>query len=196
MSNSLDCLRDEMAWTDEQLVRECLKGSESAWCALVDKYKRLIFSVPIKFGLDLDSATEVFQDVCLTLLSELPTLREPKALPAWLMRTAWHKSIRWKRTQGRYVELEPAFSSELTADSQSMPEEVAQEIESEQALYEVMAQLSPRCHQLIRMLFFETPPVPYQKIAQSFGLAIGSIGFVRLRCLKQLRKRLSERGFR
>src|SRR5919198_4559138 len=90
---------DEIAWTDERLVEECLKGSEKAWSALVDKYKGLIFSIPVRFGLPPDGATEVFQEVCLSLLSELPNLRQPKALPAWLIQTAWHKCIRWKRSQ-------------------------------------------------------------------------------------------------
>jgi DNA-directed RNA polymerase specialized sigma24 family protein len=59
-----------------------------------------------------------------------------------------------------------------------------------------MAELSPRCYQLIRMLFFEMPSLPYQEIAEKLGLAIGSIGFVRMRCLKKLQKLLLEKGFR
>lgn len=186
----------EITWTDERLVEECLKGSENAWSALVDKYKGLIFSIPVRFGLQRDGATEVFQEVCLSLLSELPSLRQPKALPAWLMRTAWHKCLRWKRLQERYVELEPEVASDSTTNSSPMPEALAQEIEAEQILHEAMAKLSPRCYQLIRMLFFEAPSVPYQKIAERLGLAIGSIGFIRMRCLRRLQKLLLEKGFR
>jgi len=189
-------LRDEIAWTDERLVEECLKGSEKAWSALVDKYKGLIFSIPVRFGLGPDGAAEVFQEVCLSLLSELPNLRQPKALPAWLMRTAWHRCVRWKRQQGRYVELEPDAATGSAADSAPMPEALAQEVEAEQILHEALAELSPRCYQLVRMLFFEIPSVPYQEIAEKLGLAIGSIGFVRMRCLKKLQKLLLQKGFR
>jgi len=45
------------------------------------------------------------------------------------------------------------------------------------------------------MLFFECPPRPYQEIARDLGLATGSIGFIRGRCLEKLRKRLEEMGF-
>ena len=51
----------EREWTNEQMVRECCKGNEDAWSALIDQYKNLIFSIPIKFGLSREDATDVFQ---------------------------------------------------------------------------------------------------------------------------------------
>ena len=45
------------------------------------------------------------------------------------------------------------------------------------------------------MLFFETPARPYDEIAKELGLATGSIGFIRGRCLAQLRKQLEKKGF-
>ena len=45
------------------------------------------------------------------------------------------------------------------------------------------------------MLFFEEPPRPYQQVAESLGIATGSIGFIRQRCLGRLRKQLAEAGF-
>jgi hypothetical protein len=46
------------------------------------------------------------------------------------------------------------------------------------------------------MLFFEQPPRPYRQVARSLGLAAGSIGFIRGRCLTRLRRELERRGFR
>jgi DNA-directed RNA polymerase specialized sigma24 family protein len=46
------------------------------------------------------------------------------------------------------------------------------------------------------MLFYEKPAVAYEEVARRLNLATGSIGFVRMRCLKQLRRRLIEKGFR
>ena len=77
----------ESTWPDERLVRECCKGNQDAWSALIDKYKNLIFSIPIKFGLSREDSADVFQVVCVELLAGLPKLREPKALPKWLMQT-------------------------------------------------------------------------------------------------------------
>lgn len=68
----------ELAWPDERLVRECCKGNQAAWSALIEKYKNLIFSIPIKFGLPREDAADIFQAVCVDLLSSLPQLREPQ----------------------------------------------------------------------------------------------------------------------
>ena len=45
------------------------------------------------------------------------------------------------------------------------------------------------------MLFFEHPSRPYQQIAEQLGIATGSIGFIRGRCLEKLRRRLEKMGF-
>jgi len=183
-----------VSWTDERLVHECLRGSERAWAALIDKYKNLIFSVPIKQGLSPDDAADVFQAVCVDLLIELPRLRAPKALGGWLIRVATHKCLRGERSGRRFLP-EEAATAERAAEPESVPGAMLEELEREQVLREAVEALSPRCRQLVWMLFFVSPPWSYEKIAESLGLATGSIGFIRGRCLAKLRRLLEERGF-
>ena len=60
---------------------------------------------------------------------------------------------------------------------------------------EAMEKLPPRCREVIRLLFFEQPPLRYAEVAGKLHVAPGSIGFIRGRCLKRLKKILEERGF-
>jgi DNA-directed RNA polymerase specialized sigma24 family protein len=69
------------------------------------------------------------------------------------------------------------------------------ELEQEQKLREVIADMPERCRQLFTLLFFTVPPTPYEGVARSLGVATGSIASFRMRCLEQLRKRLEEKGF-
>ena len=92
----------DSARSDEQLVRDCLKGKDSAWSALIFKYKNLIFSIPIPYGFSEEDAADIFQAVCMDLLAELPRLREPKAL-AWLPSPAAAHHVFWRQTIGIYV---------------------------------------------------------------------------------------------
>ena len=183
------------SWTDERLVAECRKGNQDAWSALIEKYKKLIFSVPIKFGLPREDATDIFQAVCLDLLSDLPQLREPRALPKWLMQMSFHKCLRWKKQRLVLFDdpLEIEGASEAT--SEELPEEVMYQVQREQMLRDAVASLAPRCHRMIAMLFFESPARPYQEVANELGIATGSIGFIRGRCLRLLRQRLQKEGF-
>jgi RNA polymerase sigma factor (sigma-70 family) len=182
------------AYPDARLVRECIAGSEEAWRALIFKYKNLIFSIPVKYGFSADDSTDIFQAVCLDLLSELPKLRKVKALPKWIMQITAHKCFHRKQQQQRTDVLDPA-AKEFEKSTPSRAEDILREAEDEQSLRQAMAELPPRCRQLVQMLFYDEPVRPYQEIAATLGIAVGSIGFIRQRCLERLRKRLLEAGF-
>ena len=70
------------------------------------------------------------------------------------------------------------------------------EAEKEQMIRAALSELPSRCNDLVQMLFFEEPSVPYEQIAQKLALAKGSIGFIRMRCLERLRQILEKKGFR
>jgi RNA polymerase sigma factor (sigma-70 family) len=194
-ANSAAPPHDAAALSDGRLVAACRRGSEEAWAALIDKYKNLIFSIPVRQGIPRDAAADVFQRVCLLLLAELPHLRQPEALPMWLIRVATRECQRWRRHEHPYAYADDAALARLP-DAALPVERVLEQAAGEQALREAIAGLPPRCRTLVEMLFFEVPPRPYGEVAKSLGLASGSIGFIRGRCLTRLRRELERRGFR
>lgn len=185
-------MTDRASLSDTRLVKECLKGSNEAWSALINRYKRLIYSIPVKYGFSTDEASDIFQAVCLELLSELPKLRKPEALPKWIMQVTAHKCFHRRKERQRMVSGEDTGQAEPAAPAQI--EAILREAEEEQNLRQVISELPPRCQQLVRMLFYEEPNRPYRDIAAELGIATGSIGFIRQRCLARLQKRLLELG--
>jgi RNA polymerase sigma factor (sigma-70 family) len=181
------------AWDDTRLVRECLSGNEQAWSQLIEKYKALIYSIPVKYGLPPDEAADVFQTTCMELLTRLPQLREPSALPKWLMQVAHHQCYRWKRQSQRVVSRD-ARPDLPESETPAIAETLVQQTQEEQMLREAIATLAPKCRRLIELLFFETPSRPYREVASELGLAVGSIGFTRQKCIDRLRRRLGELG--
>jgi RNA polymerase sigma factor (sigma-70 family) len=188
--NSVDAKPASTHRSDEDLVRDCLNGGAEAWSELLDKYKNLIFSVPVKYGFSRDEAADVFQEVCLGLLSELQKLREPRALPKWLLTVAAHKCFHRRRHAGRVTTVEPETLDALAGEVPAEAAEIIDQAEQEQALREGIAGLPPRCQRLVKMLFYETAARPYRDVAQELGIAVGSIGFFRQSCLDRLRKAL------
>jgi RNA polymerase sigma factor (sigma-70 family) len=186
---------DIPAKSDRELIRGCLKHREEDWNLLVDKYKNLVFSIPLRYGFSREEAADIFQAVCLDLIRELPRLRDPQALPKWLMQVTSHKCFHKKKHDQRMVSQD---DEEATAPEVAVPAEAEvnlREIEEEQMLREAIAGLAPRCRELIHMLFYEEPKRPYQEVAASLGLATGSIGLQRQKCLNCLKKRLEDLGF-
>jgi RNA polymerase sigma factor (sigma-70 family) len=179
--------------TDTELVSACLSGDQQAWSELVDRYSRLIYSIPLRQGLSRDDAADVFQAVCLDLVAELPRLRDPQALPAWLIRTTTRKVGKWKRRNERFVPHEGDIA-ETAQDDDQLPDSLIEHCQRTQALRDGIEGLPERCQAMVRMLFFESPARPYKEVAQALGVATGSIGFMRMKCLDRLRSVLERVG--
>jgi RNA polymerase sigma factor (sigma-70 family) len=137
----------------------------------------------------------VFQATCMELLARLPELREPRALPKWLMQVAHHQCYRWKQQQRRVVsrDAEPGLP---VPETPAIAETLVQQAQEEQILREATAALTPQCRRLVELLFFETPARPYAEVAAELGLSVGSIGFTRQKCMQRLRRHLDQLGFR
>jgi RNA polymerase sigma factor (sigma-70 family) len=181
--------------SDRELVRGCLKNREDDWNELVDKYKSLVYSIPHRYGFSQEEAADIFQGVFLDLIVELPKLRNPEALPKWLMQVAAHKCFHHKRHSKRMVSQEDEKTAPPEAFVAAEIETTLREFEEEHMLREAMTGLSPRCRDLIHMIFYEEPKRPYKDVASSLGLATGSIGLLRQKCLDCLKKRLEDLGF-
>jgi len=180
----------EIAADDERLVRQCLEGGEDAWNKLIDRYKGLIYSVPVKYRFSPEDAADIFQSVCVELFTHLARLKKIGSLRSWLMTVALHKCLHWNKQRLRQIEFDAL--DQLTAEGMAIAPDMLSEVRREQAVRDAMERLPPRCAELIRMLFFEQPPRPYGEVAKRLGLATGSIGFIRSRCLHRLQKLLQE----
>ena len=181
--------------TDRELVKGCIQGREEDWNLLIDRYKNLIFSVPIRYGFSRDDAADIFQGVCLELIRQLPKLRDPKALPKWLIQVTANRCYHAKRQGSRMVSRDDEQNTIPEPIDPARAEKIVSDVQEEQILRQALSELSPRCRDLVRMLFYEEPSRPYKEIAAGLGLATGSIGLLRQKCLEHLRERLESAGF-
>ena len=61
---------------DSELIEACLKGRSQAWEALLVRYQRLIYSIPMRYGLPEHDANDIFQNVSLLLWENLGRIRD------------------------------------------------------------------------------------------------------------------------
>ncbi len=182
-------------WTDQDLIEACLQGSELAWSALIDKYKKLVYSVIRKYRFDPEESADIFQSVWLDIYNDLAKLREHSALKSWMTTLTAHHCYRCKqrKKQVDFREVGGLAEDELE-EKAGVIDPFAQELEQGQLIREAIFALSERCRKLIQLLFFTFPPQPYRDVAEQLGLAVGSIGFIRGRCLKRLQQELENKG--
>lgn len=177
--------------SDPLLVRACLAGDEAAWEELIDRYGRLVYSIPRRLGLSESDADDVFQNVFVTLLRNLGSLRDQTRLSAWLITTTRREAWRLGRAGSRRAEDE--LNESLPADDPAALDDVVR-WEREQGVREALRRLDDRCRELLTALFLEPATPSYEVIASRLGIPVGSIGPTRARCFKKLDAILRELG--
>jgi RNA polymerase sigma factor (sigma-70 family) len=180
--------------SDADLVRRCLEDDQGAWVALTERYGDLVYGIARRHGLPADVASDVVQDVFVALLASLRRLRRAERLLAWLVRAARRETWRQvRRGRARRRREEHVARGERSREV-TPPEDLAGQ-EMRQAVKQAYAGLGERCRRLLDALFLAQEGVSYDKIAGELGLAIGSIGALRRRCLESLRDELVRLGF-
>jgi len=174
---------------DADLVARCQAGDETAWTQLVQRHEGLVYSTALSLGLGEEDAADVFQQVWIQLHQSLPRLRNPQGLVRWLIvatrREGYRISVQ-RRRLARGV-------SRDHLDPSTLPDEEVEGAQARQRLEASLRRLGRKCERLLRLLFLADAKVPYEEISRRTGLAVGSIGPIRSRCLTRLRTLMEER---
>ena len=171
------------------LVSAAAEGDQSAWNEIVDRYTPLVVSVIYKHRLRPADAADVNQTLWLRLVEQIGRLREPEALPGWIMTTTRNECLRVLRVQQRTHLYDPLSESDAL-ESEQMDADVEADllaVERRQALRDGFAELTDQCKRLLTKLMTDPPP-SYQDVSEELAMPVGSIGPTRIRCLEKLRK--------
>lgn len=169
-------------------VRAAASGEREAWNWLVERYAPLVMGVASRYRLRAEDAADVSQGVWLKMVEHLADIREPLALPGWIVTTTRHEALRVLKLRERTVTVDPQVELTLAAasDAGSVDDEVLRD-EQHHALREGVRELRP-LHRDLLVLLLEDPPLSYNDISRKLGIPIGSIGPTRARCLEALRR--------
>jgi RNA polymerase sigma factor (sigma-70 family) len=180
---------------DPELIEACLKGSGQAWEALLVRYQRLIYSIPLRYGLPEHDANDVFQNVSLLLWENLGRVRDRARLGAWLMITTRRECWRMMRQRRQnMMSLEGGALDELLPAGTYSEDEFLL-LEQQSLVRAAIGYLGTPCRELLTLLFYADPRPAYSEIARNLTLPEGSIGPTRSRCLEKLMKILENMGF-
>lgn len=169
---------------DASLIQQCIRGDDGAWKQLVHRYERLIFSIALSICRDRETAEDILQQVCLELYQRLDEVRNLSSLTAWVATVARRKSYTHLRSLRR---TEP-----LSDDSAFTAADIFANIERQHALECALATLPDRHRRLMELLYMSPEGCSYEEISMKLDMPVSSIGPTRIRCLKKLRKLMSQ----
>lgn len=195
---------DNKKISNTELVNRCLRGDSFAWQTIVDRYARLVHSVPVRYGLSQAEVDDIGQDVFLALAQNLHQIEHPERLSSWLVTTA--RRISWrviKQGQREQLPADAELSDSPMAHEgnpliQSTPsiDELFASWGRQELMYEALNRLNERCRTLLYLLFLDPQELSYEDVSERLEMPMGSIGPTRNRCLQQLRSILQGLGFK
>lgn len=174
--------------TDEALLSACRDGDGRAWEQLLDRYERLVFSIARNIGLGRDDAADMTQLTFSYLLQSLDKMTDEGNIRAWLATVCKRHSRRLLVRQLRYqsTDVEDEVLDVLMPERPRHTE--IERWELAEWLRNGLSRIDERCRQLLQALYLEESEPSYAEIADSLGIAEGSVGPIRARCLKRLRE--------
>ncbi|MGI5272004.1 RNA polymerase sigma factor [Nonomuraea sp. CA-218870] len=181
------------------LVKAAADGDADAWRELYQRFSGLVWAVARAHLPVAADAQDVAQTTWFRFAEHLTRIRDPEKAGAWLAATARNEALRVIRTSGRAVPVSDIALIGFDVDERS-PELLLLEAEEEVAeaqrareVWDAFQELSERCRLLLRALIASPRPT-YQEISAGLGIAVGSIGPMRGRCLKRLGVLVERRG--
>ena len=159
------------------------------------RYQRLIYAIPRRAGLSEEQASDVFQEVFLTLVEKIDEIQQPEKIRSWMVTTAKFKT--WGLIRGSKGLHSPDTTEEMEnemasiADESPLADDLLIELEEQHLIRTALTELEERCQKILSMIYLTDPPASYAEVGAAIGVGETSISPLRSRCLKKLEKVLS-----
>ena len=183
---------ERLSESDREIILACRRGEAGAWEHVLDQYQRLVFSIPLNYGLSVDDAADITQLTFTILIQSLDSLADDSRLGAWLATVARRHT--WRLLDRRRRENAGSLDDLLEGPSEpAAPHpETMERWEQLEWLNSGLSALDERCRKLLLQLYFDQHTTSYAEVAERLGIPLGSIGPTRARCLERLRRLLGD----
>jgi RNA polymerase sigma-70 factor (ECF subfamily) len=171
----------DAATGDWALVQQCAAGDEDACTRLVTDHQRMVYQLALHLLGDSQEALDLSQEVFLRVFKTLGHFRGQAALRTWIYRIVVNQASnrqRWwrRRKKSQQVALEDqiAHGHEL-AESRNfaMPDRLLQQQETAGRVWQALDDLP--FDQRTAIVLREIHGLSYEEIADSLGVAVGTI---------------------
>ncbi len=172
--------------TDIILVRQCLRGNNGAFEAIVDKYQKPVFNAALRIINNYQDAEDVTQSSFVKAFEKLPSFKPRYKFFSWLYRIVVNESLNFVSQRKRLQELNTDLvSREKTA------EEAYDDIETSQQLQVALMDLKVEHRVVIVLKHFQD--LSYTEISQILDIPEKTVKSRLFTAREQLKTRLLKR---
>jgi RNA polymerase sigma-70 factor (ECF subfamily) len=176
-TDSADAARDEV----RELVSRTLRGDDDAYAEIFRRYRDRVHRISFRFTRDGDDAMDLTQTVFIKAHRALASYREESSFATWISRVATNCGIDWIRARQREgrarldetLDVESSASADAPGSPRLGPRAAALNAELGRAIQAAVADLSEK-HRTVFVLHC-VEGMPYQAIADTVGISIGTV---------------------
>jgi RNA polymerase sigma-70 factor, ECF subfamily len=186
--------------TDQEVVASALKGRETAYRELIDRYQRPVFSLIYRLVRDRELAEDLAQDSFIKVLNALHSYKPQYKFSSWLFKIAHNTALDHLRKKSPEVlslegspHAEPGEEAQATSivatSADRTPEEYASDREVGNEIERALEKLRPEYRTVIVLWHIEGRP--YEEIAEILDVPLGTAKTYIHRARKELREMLA-----
>jgi RNA polymerase sigma-70 factor (ECF subfamily) len=176
---------------DRALVEAFRRGEESAFSALVIKYRDGVYRVARRMLGSHEDAADVTQEVFVRAHRALPRFDGRSQLYTWLYRITVNLCL---DLRSRQAKMPLVVEDEALRDrpTDATIEDVAEDREIGRMVARAVAALPPRQRAMVVLRLYQD--LPYQEIARIMGCSEGTVKATMFAAVRRLRRVLAEEG--
>jgi RNA polymerase sigma factor (sigma-70 family) len=171
---------------DALLVRQCLRGDQSAIRALVERFQAEVFGLCVRLMRHFHDAEDVVQEVFLRIFRSLRRWDSSRPLRPWILSIAVNRCRTWLSRRGHRPEVVDYLQDTAAAPELDDCDELLREIQAGVAELRIE-------YRTVFVLFHEQGQ-PYEEIAQIMNKPVGTIKTWLHRARIEVLERLERRG--
>jgi RNA polymerase sigma-70 factor (ECF subfamily) len=178
---------------EASLVRAAQGGDEAAFAEIVRHFQRAVYRVAYALTRNASDADDLAQETFVRAYQAIGRFRVGEPLYPWLSRITVNLTYSLYRRRKRRPEtsIEPLAEAGRQWAADDDPAEHAAEAERNEKLAEAFAELSHEHQAVLTLRVVED--LPYDEIAQSLGVPVGTVMSRLSRARAELRTRLRAR---
>lgn len=146
--------KEEMLVKQEILIKNLQEGKESAYEALFKTYYTELVMHANRYLYDMEASKEIVQDLFVNIYEKRNNLDINSSLKSYLYRSVQNRSINYinaQKTKEKYA----SYIKHRKFQEENSIEKALNVAELENALYDAIGELPPKCRMIFKMNRFE-----------------------------------------
>ncbi len=162
---------------DQRAITDCQMGKKESYRILVDKYKTRAYYAALVYTGNSEDALDLSQEAFFRAYKSIKSFEKGKSFYTWLYRILRNLCInhyhRIKKRSVVFSDVEAQKGSELTIPAISRPDEIFEEHEMREVVWQALNSLPEKDREIL--ILKEYQELSYKEISEVLDIPIGSV---------------------